>query len=82
MDFDVLKVDQVFIRNMFVSKKYATVLQSIARIAGDLGMKLVAEGIEEKEQYQSLKLLGFDYGQGYYFGRPMDVQDVMKLSKA
>ncbi|WP_154223629.1 EAL domain-containing protein [Marinicella rhabdoformis] len=81
LDFDVLKVDQVFIRNMFENKKYATVLQSIARIGTDLGMKLVAEGVEEKEQYQSLKLLGFDYGQGYYFGRPMSESDVLKLTE-
>lgn len=80
LDFDVLKVDQVFIKNMFENKKYATVLQSIARIGADLGMKLVAEGIEEKEQYQSLKLLGFDYGQGYYFGRPMSKEDVLRLT--
>ncbi len=81
LDFDVLKVDQVFIRNMYENKKYAIILQTIARIAADLGMKLVAEGVEENAQYQSLKLLGFDYGQGYFFGRPMDELDVFALIK-
>ncbi len=81
LEYDVLKVDQVFVRNMFENKKYATVLQSIARIATDLNMKLVAEGVETKEQYQSLKLLGFDYGQGYFFGKPMDEKDVINLTK-
>lgn len=81
LDFDVLKVDQVFIRNMYENKKYAIILQTIARIAADLGMKLVAEGVEENAQYQSLKLLGFDYGQGYFFGRPMDELDVFALTK-
>lgn len=81
LDFDVLKVDQVFIRNMYENKKYAIILQTIARIAVDLGMKLVAEGVEENAQYQSLKLLGFDYGQGYFFGRPMDESDVFALIK-
>lgn len=81
LDYDVLKVDQVFIRNMFENKKYATVLQSIARIAHDLDMKLVAEGVETESQLQTLKLLGFNFGQGYFFGKPMDEKVVMELAK-
>ncbi len=81
LDYDVLKVDQVFIRNMFENKKYATVLQSIARIAHDLDMKLVAEGVETESQLQTLKLLGFNFGQGYFFGKPMDEKVVMDLAK-
>ena len=80
LNFDVLKVDQVFIRNMFKNKRYQTILNSIATMAKDLETKLVAEGIENDQEYQTLKKLGFDYGQGYFFGKPMSVEDVLKLT--
>ena len=80
LNFDVLKVDQVFIRNMFKNERYQTILNSIATMAKDLETKLVAEGIENDQEYQTLKKLGFDYGQGYFFGKPMSVEDVLKLT--
>ncbi|MGJ8663373.1 MAG: EAL domain-containing protein, partial [Marinicella sp.] len=75
----VLKVDQVFIRNMFKNQRYKIILESIATIAKQLDTKLVAEGIESDEEYEVLKKLEFDFGQGYYFGKPMSVEDVFKL---
>ncbi|MCX7554791.1 EAL domain-containing protein [Marinicella sp. S1101] len=80
LDFDVLKVDQVFIRNMFKSKRYEIILQSIAQMAQALETKLVAEGIESDEEFQMLKKLGFDFGQGYFFGKPMSEENALKLS--
>ncbi len=79
LNFDVLKVDQVFIRNMFKNQRYKIILESIATIAKQLDTKLVAEGIESDEEYEVLKKLEFDFGQGYYFGKPMSVEDVFKL---
>lgn len=79
LNFDVLKVDQVFIRNMFKNERYTIILESIASIAKKLDTKLVAEGIESDEEYEVLKRLEFDFGQGYYFGKPMSVEDVFKL---
>lgn len=79
MDFDVLKVDQTFIRNMFENQKYSAVIQSISRLAADLEIILVAEGVEQEAQYQALRLLGFDYGQGYFFGKPMNAEQVLSV---
>lgn len=79
LDFDVLKVDQVFVRNMFKSDRYQIILRSIASMAQSLNTKLVAEGIESEKEYKVLKELGFDLGQGYYFGKPMATEEAMKL---
>jgi EAL domain-containing protein (putative c-di-GMP-specific phosphodiesterase class I) len=42
-------------------------------------MEVIAEGIETEEQYQQLKMLGCEYGQGYLFSRPVDNDDVVHL---
>ncbi len=79
LDFDVLKVDQVFIRNMFKNDRYQTILKTIAQMAINLGAKLVAEGVEGEQEYEFLKSLNFDFGQGYYFGKPMSEKDALNL---
>jgi len=79
LNFDVLKVDQVFIRNMFENNRYQVVLESIANIAKRLDTLLVAEGVEHDRELQVLKALGFDFAQGYLFGKPMSVDDVHTL---
>ena len=77
--FDVLKVDQVFIRNMDKSPRHQTILKTMASMAKQLDAQLVAEGVEDEKQLHNLKSLGFDYGQGYLFGKPMLEQDVLQL---
>ncbi len=79
LSFDVLKVDQVFVMNMFKNDRYQTVLESIAQIAKRLDTQLVAEGIESESELTVLKGLGFDFGQGYLFGKPMSSSDVHNL---
>jgi EAL domain-containing protein (putative c-di-GMP-specific phosphodiesterase class I) len=78
--FDVLKVDQVFIRNMDKSDRHQTILKTMALMAKQLDAQLVAEGVEDERQLHTLKELGFDFGQGYLFGKPMLEEDVRQLS--
>ena len=80
LKFDVLKVDQVFVRNMFKNQRYQIILESIAKMAKSLGTLLVAEGVEHQAEYEKLNQLGFDFGQGYWFGKPMNAEDVLNLS--
>lgn len=79
LNFDVLKVDQVFIRNMFKNSRYQTILKTIANMAQSLDTKLVAEGVESEQEYAVLQTLNFDFGQGYYFGKPMSEEDALLL---
>lgn len=74
-----LKIDRSFIVQMEAESKSAGILQSIILLANCLGMDVVAEGIETAEQFWQLKALQCEYGQGYFFARPLDVHDVQKL---
>lgn len=68
---DVLKIDRQFIRNLTTSDKDAAITTSIIQLAHNLGLQVVAEGVEDAAQMAILKKLGCDIGQGYYFSRPM-----------
>ena len=68
---DYLKFDIVLIRNVHRQTLRAQqVLKSLVRMAQDLGIKTVAEGIELKEELEACVSIGFDLAQGYYLGKP------------
>jgi EAL domain-containing protein (putative c-di-GMP-specific phosphodiesterase class I) len=67
-----LKIDRSFMQNAGERREYAAVVHAIVDLARNLGMKLVAEGIESAEQVALLQAMGCDYAQGYYFDRPRD----------
>jgi diguanylate cyclase (GGDEF)-like protein/PAS domain S-box-containing protein len=73
-DIDYIKIDQSFVRNLNLSKESIALCEAIVVMAHKLNMKVVAEGIETKEQLLSLSKIGCDYGQGYLFGRPVSAQ--------
>ncbi|MNO38852.1 Cyclic di-GMP phosphodiesterase Gmr [compost metagenome] len=72
---NTLKIDQVFIRNSKMHSKKA-IISNIIAIATHLNMEVVAEGVETPEQIELLKSLGCRVMQGYYYGRPMPVQEL------
>jgi EAL domain-containing protein (putative c-di-GMP-specific phosphodiesterase class I) len=55
------------------------IVRTIATLAHNLGMQVIAEGIETNEQYQQLKALGCEYGQGFLFSHPVDDANALKL---
>ena len=69
---DTLKIDASFVRRMDVDRKDADIIQTIVTLAHTLNMDLIAEGIENSGQLAQLRTLGVEYGQGYYFARPLD----------
>ena len=73
---DALKIDRQFVRNLNTSDKDAAIATSIIQLAHNLGMKVVAEGIEEAAQAATLRQLGCDIGQGYFFSRPIPADQV------
>lgn len=72
---DVLKLDMKFLGETENVERSRTILRSIITLSKALGMKTVAEGVETKEQFEFLKSAGCDIYQGYYFAKPMSVEE-------
>ncbi len=72
---DVLKIDQSFIKWLHVDEDSSHIVKSIIGLAHGLNLKVVAEGIEEKEHVDFLKLADVDYGQGYIYSKPLPPED-------
>ncbi|HAT6802686.1 TPA: EAL domain-containing protein [Citrobacter freundii] len=72
-DFDLLKLDQSFIRNIHSGDHSRHIVRQLAELAGQLKMKTIAEGVETEEQLKVLREYPIDYIQGYLFGRPVDM---------
>ncbi|MEJ0068656.1 MAG: EAL domain-containing protein [Pseudomonadota bacterium] len=73
--FDVLKVDRSFVSRMIGSKRNQGIVRAIVGLAHDLGMEVVAEGIEKDEEATALREIGCEYGQGYRFSKPLSADD-------
>ncbi len=71
LPFDIIKVDRAFVSGVDTNVNRATFLESILDLAKGVGAKTIGEGIEGGGELDLLKQLGFDYGQGYYFSRPV-----------
>jgi EAL domain-containing protein (putative c-di-GMP-specific phosphodiesterase class I) len=72
---DRLKVDQSLVQRMPADKKSAIVVRSILELAAELGIDVIAEGVETEQQLQMLIDLGCPRAQGYLLGRPMSARE-------
>ncbi|MES2950931.1 MAG: EAL domain-containing protein [Pseudomonadota bacterium] len=72
-DIDFIKIDQSFVRNLKPASTDLALCKAIIALAHDLGMQVVAEGVETAEQRDLLMAAGCDFGQGYWFARPLSV---------
>ena len=79
LPFDLLKVDRSFITTIDSSPARAEVVRGIVQIAGAVGMKVVAEGIEESRQEQLLVEASCHYGQGFLYSRPVPLAEAIML---
>jgi diguanylate cyclase (GGDEF)-like protein len=68
--FDVLKIDQAFVREVHCQEESIAIVRAIVALAEALGMEVVAEGVETEVQVRALRELGCPRLQGYYFARP------------
>lgn len=75
--FDVIKLDKSFIDAMDISAKNLAIVESIASMANNLQIKIVAEGIETEEQLNKLSKFSYHYGQGYLFAKPMSLESLI-----
>ena len=69
---NTLKIDRSFITHMVENNENAEIVRTISGLAHNLGMDVVAEGVETREQLEILRGLGCQFGQGYFFSKPID----------
>jgi len=73
---DELKIDQSFVRVLNQGSEHAAVIRAIVELGHGLGLRTVAEGVEEEAQWRTLTGLGCDSAQGYLTGRPQAAEDL------
>jgi EAL domain-containing protein (putative c-di-GMP-specific phosphodiesterase class I) len=71
---NALKIDQSFVQKLTLKEGHSKIIQSIVMMARGLDMDVTSEGIETVEQYNLLRQLGCEYGQGAYISMPLDPQ--------
>jgi len=71
-----MKIDKSFVLEMAYDENDAVIVRSTIDLAHNLGYQVVAEGVEDKETWDLLEMLGCDSVQGYYTGRPMGVTHI------
>ena len=75
MPVDIIKLDMSFIRRIHESKTTFRMVELVVEMAKSLGVPVVAEGVENEEQYQLLRQADCDFVQGYYFSKPLPADD-------
>ncbi|MBD2740274.1 EAL domain-containing protein [Coleofasciculus sp. FACHB-1120] len=79
---DTLKIDRSFVGRMSSDSENWEIVRTIITLAHNLGLDVIAEGVETAEQLAQLRTLQCEYGQGYFFSRPLDVVAVETLMAA
>jgi diguanylate cyclase len=81
-DVDEIKIDRSFVIEMLTERRSMEIVRAVIGLARGLGLKTVAEGIENQEQAAVLRAAGCDYGQGYYFARPLAEAEILAVLQA
>ena len=77
LKIDELKLDKGFLQEIFEKNnlKAKIILEEMLKLAKNLSIETVVEGVETKEYHDLMKSFGCDYGQGYYYDKPMSQQE-------
>ena len=79
LEVDKLKIDQSFVKDMLVDELDAIIVRSTVELAHNLGLEVLAEGVEDEHILTLLQQLGCDQAQGYHIGKPMPPAKFEKL---
>ncbi len=76
---DIIKIDNALTRNVYKDPARRALAAGLISFAAELGATIVAEGIQTRQELETLRELGVRYGQGFYLGRPGPIEDVMSV---
>jgi diguanylate cyclase (GGDEF)-like protein len=76
---DILKVDKSFVDGVGESPEKGALAEAIVQLGNTLHLQTIAEGIEETRQVDGLRALGCQFGQGFYFAKPLPVEEIDEL---
>lgn len=79
MPIDFIKIDRSFVMNVQKDEKTTAVVSSMIYLAKKLNIKVISEGIETEIEHKLMRELGSDYGQGYFYSKPVEFQNFLKL---
>ncbi len=82
LPIDILKIDIAFVAALDSGPEASALVRSITRLATNLGLRTVAEGIERPEQAGRLRALGADLGQGFHYARPLTASELAEFLRA
>ncbi|WP_419782198.1 EAL domain-containing protein [Malaciobacter marinus] len=82
MNVDYLKIDASIIKNVVIDKNSYKITKTIIEFAKNLGLKTIAEYVENEDIFNTVKDLGADYSQGYYFSPPKENPEINNSTKA
>ena len=76
---DTIKIDRSFVTQMQSNRENSAIVKAIVTLAHMLNMDVIAEGIETTSQLAQLKLLKCEYGQGFFFAKPLNKEQAEAL---
>jgi len=79
---DELKIDKGFVRHLATDETDATIVRSTIGLGHNLGLRVVAEGVEDHATLELLRVMGADAVQGYYVSRPLPPDDLERWARA
>ena len=78
MPFDVLKIDRGFLNETNASETGKFILRKIVEMADGLGVRVICEGVETREQAEMLMEIGCNFAQGYLYSRPIAMEEFIE----
>lgn len=76
---DVLKLDMIFLKDIDKNGRGKTIVKHMVQLANELMIPVIAEGVETKEHVELLQEIGCDYAQGYYFSKPIPIEEYDRM---
>jgi EAL domain-containing protein (putative c-di-GMP-specific phosphodiesterase class I) len=81
MPVEIVKFDRDMTKSYFDNSKGRLVMETVTRMILNLGLKIVSEGVETEEQLETMKQLGVQYIQGFYFSKPLPQDEFIRFVK-